>query len=86
MNVFCDMLCSYIACGATVHYPSGKLCGAPKVRSDSSDYFQKLDCWLTGGVADVEKIRQHVAPETGDNDMRARLLLQMVLQNYAQTT
>merc|ERR1712232_546804 len=47
------------------HYPSGSLCGAPKVRKDSSDYFQRLDCWLTGGVAGVEKIRQEVSPETG---------------------
>ena len=47
------------------HYPSGALCGAPKVRDDSSDYFQKLDCWITGGVADVEAIRRRVAPDTG---------------------
>ena len=47
------------------HYPAGALCGAPAARADSSQLFQKLDCWLTGGVADVETIRQKVAPDAG---------------------
>ena len=25
----------------------------------------RLDCWITGGVADVERIRQRIAPEAG---------------------
>ena len=50
---------------ASFHYPAGSLCGAPAIRKDSSDFFQKFDCWLTGSIADVERIRQRIAPETG---------------------
>ena len=50
---------------ASFHYPAGALCGAPPVRADSSAYFQKLDCWITGAVADVERIRQRIAPKAG---------------------
>ena len=48
--------------------PAGRSGATALVLPDLSPiwkYFQMLDCWLTGGVADVEAIRRRVAPETG---------------------